>query len=193
MQRRSHWETLGFAIAAGLLVILLLPIGRSLFGGASRPGQQRVEGPARGVVATLEHWLDRLLHLDFTGPGGPLVDRLELALLLIMVLSVGLLVFTPRLLLIAVGLVASMVLLEPLLNRFTDPSPRSSNGPGESSWFDVNLWPGYLGQAEVLVLLGIAVVIAFLVAQRRPREREGSRQPLSRQRGVTSPGDRSDV
>ena len=173
MQRRSYWETLGFAIAAGLLVILLLPIGRSLFGGASGPGQQRVEGPARGVVATLEHWLDRLLHLDFTGPGGPLVDRLELALLLIMVLSVG--------------------LLEPLLNRFTDPSPRSSNGPGESSWFDVNLWPGYLGQAEVLVLLGIAVVIAFMVAQRRPREREGSRQPLSRQRGVTSPGDRSDV
>lgn len=191
--QRSLWETLGFAIAAGLLVILLLPIGRSLFGGAGGPGQQRAEGPARGVVATLEQWLDRHLHLDFTGPGGLLVDRLELALLLIMVLSVGLLVFTPRLLVIAVGLVAGVVLLEPLLNRLTDPSPRSSNGPGESSWFDVNHWPEYLGQAEVLVLLGIAVVIAFLVAQRRLRERGGARQPLSRQRGVTSPGDRSDV
>jgi len=169
MRQHSLWETLGIALMAGLLVILLLPFGRMLLGGSDGPGRGSAERPARGVLATLEHGLDRLVRFDFASPGGQLFDRLEISLLLIMVIAVGLLVFAPRVLLIVVGLVAGFVLLEPFLERFTNPGPGSSGGPGGAdSWF--NLLPGHLSRLEGLILLGIAATIAFLAAQRRTRE-----------------------
>lgn len=159
--RRSHWETLGIALMAGLLAILLLPLGRMLLAGGDAPGRGSPDDPARGVLGSL-------LRFDFAGPGGQLFDRLEIGLLLIMAIAVGLLVFAPRVLLIVVGLVAGFVLLEPFLERFANPRPGSSNGPGADSWF--NLLPGHLGRTDMLILLGIAAAIAFLAAQRRPRE-----------------------
>lgn len=169
MQRRSLWETLGFAVAAGLLVILLLPTVRSLFGNPAGPGQQRAGGPEQGVLATLGLWLDRLPDLSLTGPGGLFTGCSGLQTLAIVVLAVALLVLAPRLVLIGGLLVVGFLLLEPILDRFSGPAPRGSNGTGRAdSWID--LVPGHLGRTDILILLGIAVAIAFLISQRRPRE-----------------------
>ena len=169
MQRRSLWETLGFAVAAGLLVILLLPTVRSLFGNPAGPGQQRAGGPDHGILATLNSWLDRLPDLSLTGPGGLFTANSGLQLVAIAVLAVALLILAPRLVLIAGLLVAGFLLLRPILDRFAGSSPRASNGPGGADTWS-RLLPGHFDRTDILLLLGIAVAIAFLVSPRHPRE-----------------------
>lgn len=165
MPHRSRWMGIGIAIAIALLVVLLLPRGAFLIGGAGSPGRPG-DRPLPRVAETFEHWKDRIMNLDFTGPRGIFADSSSFNLVLVAGIIGLLLFFAPRLILLALALIVGLPFLIDLISAvLPGQQPGAPGSGGRAPWERL-----FGGSTETLLLLGILVVIGIAFMQRRQPE-----------------------